>query len=318
MEILGYVGITIIAIICLILFYIVYSIKNGVESVIGKIERTSWSGIIEAIIEVVEQKMKEKEIREIPRHQELKRKEITKKKIKTFYYLDNPQIEYLLPQVTEEVLQLKRIETNSSKEKSLSANLPLKGIDAGVGMGKNSSTKEIFEAEEKGVVRMYQKIEEHLFNDNELKFGLEDIPKKKIEYGIEQFKEKCRELERFDFIIDDEEQNNHIKKYMKKNAERQIDRISRVTGFVAIQINAKLIDINEEIYELTYEHPVNKYLYGESKGLTLKLLCPKSNITPNGLTTFKKERFFNITAIGKITSWNESDKTLEITPIVIY
>ncbi len=319
MDIMGYIGIAAIVLICIILFYVVFWAKRGIKKLAYKVEKTSWKDFIVAVIEVVEKKLEEKDVIDIPLPREKKKLEIMSNSLKSFYYLDENQIQYLLPQIDTERLKLTKVEKSKSNSRNISAKTQKMMIEASAGNNKSNQTKETYEAKESSVVKMYQDIEDHLFSDNKVRFGLEDIPTERMEYGITLFKEKCNELKEFGYLISEQEQEAHVKKHVGQTAESMVEKISKKTGYIALQVDTELTEKNDEMYEFTYYHPINKYLPDDKKQpLKFKLLCIKENITQNGLAVLKKERKFNITAIGKITGWDDENRVLEITPISIY
>jgi len=305
-------GAIIIACIAVVLF--IYWIVKNVQTVKSSITDTSWKGVLEAVIQVLEKKLQEKDIIDSQSPEQIKKEKITKRKLKTFYYLDEAQILYLLPQIKKETFKLTKIETNQSRISNLGANLPV----GKVGSNHNDSTKEIYERKNDDIVSMYQEIEHHFFTENEIRFGIEEIHKESINYSISLFKEKCAELKPFNYIISEEQQDSHIKEYGNKMAEEVIQYLSKITGFVAMELDVKLHEIKDDIYILTYRHPINDYLLDTNKELFFKLLCPKPSLTKNGITVLQTGRRFNITMLGKITGWDEDNKVLEITPISIY
>lgn len=319
MEIVGYISVVFIVFLMILFAYGFYKMYKGGRLIVSSVEGTSWKGIIEAVIKVVEKKFREKEIIDIPLPDEKKKKEITRKSLKSFYYLDENQINYLLPQIKDEKISLTRIETNESNSSNISIKAAPLPLEANTENNNSKQRKQIYEVKETGVVKMYQEIEAHFFNSAEIKFGLEDIPREKIYYGVELFKEKCNELKVFGYEISEEEQKNHIEKHLSKNMERAVQRISKTTGYIALQIDTELTEKGDTMYELTYDHPLNEFLFNDSdKPMKFKLLCIKSNVTQNGMAILKKNRKFNVTAIGKITGWDSDNRILEIVPIAIY
>lgn len=311
---LEYIKLGVIIISCITILFFVYWITKNVKKAKSSVTDTSWRGVFEAVIKVLEKELIKKDIKETPAPDLIKREKITKRKLKSFYYLDILQIQYLLPQINKEDFLLTKVETNQVKDSKLGAKLP----GGHLGTTQNVSTKEIYERQNDSVVKMYQEIEKHFFSANEIQFGVEDIFKIRINHGISLFKEKCKELKSFSYNISDEDQEKHIKYYGNKMAEETIQSLSKTTGFIAMEIDVELSEVTDEIYILTYAHPINEYLLDQSKGLSIKLLCIKSNLTTNGSTVLQKGRRFNITSLGKITGWDQSNMALEVTPISIY
>ena len=234
---------------------------------------------------------------------------------KTFYYIDKDQIEDLYPQVNQE-LEPKRIETRESKETKKGVVANLRVIKPKYERGGAEETTKIYETKQT-LSMMYNRVEQYLLEKGKITFGLEEFEFE--ESSIKDFKSMCDRMQsKFKFNIPDDLQANFVSDKMREFALQRIKELSGSTGYVAIQTESSIIDIPGDAYILSFVHPLSEYLPKEDKKVRIQVTCAKECMTSSGVSTFKKDKSVKITCLGKVVSWNNEDKILEISPIAIY
>ena len=244
-----------------------------------------------------------------------------KSSIKSFYYLDRIQIDFLFSQIEGKEIHLKTVEKTKSSNKKLAARFttaPLVGSSEGE---SGSQLKEVYETSEKHIVKKYSIVEEFLFTEQNITYQFEEYDRAVITEGIQFFKEQCEVLKKkFGYVISEEEQEAHIKKMHNRSAIRRIRGISNITGYVAFQLKVKLSEGSDlkDRYELIYDHPLNEFFTEETPPLQFKLICLKQNDLIKEGNTFSTGKSYSITVVGKVGGWDEENNTLEINPIAVY
>ena len=306
------------AITILFIFIIIYAyvkFKNFAKAVSDK--NNFWFTVFIAVGKTIDEKVEEQKKKSLPTPTDLKREAFKKRGLKTFYYLDKGQIEDLYPQISTD-LELKRMETNTIKESGGAAELKAQQF---AGIKANKTTKEdikaVYENADKNLSSKYTEIENHFASYAELKFGLEDILDQNE--AINEFKKACIEFtKKFMYEITEQQQQQHLNKILRMKALNHLKVLSKSTGYYAMQIEVKVIETNEEYYVLSYDHPVNQYLSEEDKKFQLNLKCSNKNFTETGKHSMTKDKLFNVTCLAKVSSWDISTSTLELSPIAIY
>jgi hypothetical protein len=245
-----------------------------------------------------------------------KRKEAMQKTgPKTFYYIDESQVKDLYPQVFQE-LEPTRIESRESKEIKKGIAAKLKLIEPKYERDRGAETTKIYDVE-KTPSMMYNKIEEYLVEKEKITFGLEEFEFKKS--SIDEFKSMCAQMRsKFDFNIPDGLQANFVSDKMKEFALQRVKELSRTSGYVVIQTEFSITDILYDDYLLSFVHPLNEYLPQEDTKVRIQVTCAKKYMLSSGVSAFKKGKTVKISSLGKVVSWNDGDKILEISPIAIY
>ena len=105
---------------------------------------------------------------------------------------------------------------------------------------------------------------------------------------------------------------------MRDFTQQRVTELSGSTGYVAIQTEFSIMEILGDVYILSFVHPLNEYLPQEDKKVRIRATCAKGCMTSSGVSTFKKDKSVKITCLGKVVSWDNEDKILEISPIAIY
>jgi hypothetical protein len=234
---------------------------------------------------------------------------------KTFYYIDKDQIEDLYPQVNQE-LEPKRIETRESKETKKNVVANLRVIKPKYERGRAEETTKIYETKQT-LSMMYNRVEQYLLEKGRMTFGLEEFEFEKS--SIDEFKSMCDKMRsKFEFDIPEDLQANFVADKMREFAVLRVKELAGSTGYVAIQTELSIIDIPGDAYILSLVHPLNEYLPHEDKKVRIQVTCAKECLTSSGVSTFKKDKSVKITCLGKVVSWDNEDKFLEIAPIAIY
>ena len=234
---------------------------------------------------------------------------------KTFYYIDKDQIEDLYPQVNQE-LEPKRIETRESKETKKGVVANLRVIKPKYERGRAEETTKIYETKQT-LSMMYNRVEQYLLEKGRMTFGVEEFEFEKS--SIDEFKSMCDKMRsKFKFDIPEDLQANFVSDKMREFALQRVKVLSGSTGYVAIQTEFSIIDIQGDAYILSFVHPLSEHLPKEDKKVRIQVTCAKECMTPSGVSTFKKDKSVKIACLGKVVSWNNEDKILEISPIAIY
>lgn len=259
-----------------------------------------------------------------------KKEAIQKVGPKTFYYIDESQVNDLYPQVFQE-LEPKRIETRESKETKKGITATLRLIEPKYERGRAEETIKIYDATQTPSI-MYNKVEQYLLEKGKVTFGLEEFEFEKS--PIDEFKSMCDQMRsKFNFNIPEDLQANFVSDKMNELALQHIERLFTSSGHVAIQTEFTIIDIPEHwtieerhtfgtpprnAYILSFVHPLNEHIPQEKTKVRIQITCAKKYMTPSGVSTFKKDKSVKITCLGKVGSWNNEDKILEVSPIAIY
>jgi hypothetical protein len=245
-----------------------------------------------------------------------KKKEVFQKMgPKTFYYLDESQVKDLYPQVFQE-LEPKRIETRESKETKKGISAKLRLIEPKYERDRAEETTKIYDVEQTPPM-MYNRVEQYLLEKGGMTFGVEEFEFDKS--SIDEFKSMCEQMQsKFEFNIPEDLQANFVSDKMREFTLQRVKVLSGSTGYVAIQTEFSIIDIPDDAYILSFVHPLNEYLPHEDKKVRIQVTCAKECMTSSGVSTFKKDKSVKITCLGKVVSWDNENKILEISPIAIY
>ena len=244
-----------------------------------------------------------------------KKETIQKMGPKTFYYLDESQVTYLYPQVFQE-LEPRRIETRESEETKKGIAAKLRVLEPRYEKDRAAETTKIYDVEQTPSM-MYNRVEEYLLEEDRVTFGLEEFDYD--ESSIEEFKSMCDSMqEKFNFIVPDGLRTNFVSDKMKEFALQHIETLSDSSGYVVTQAEFSVSDISNDLCVLSLVHPLNQHLAEGDKKVKVQIACAQKYTTPLGVSTFKKDRSVKIACLGKVVSWSDEDKILQISPIAIY
>ena len=234
---------------------------------------------------------------------------------KTFYYIDESQIKDLYPQVSQE-LEPKRIETRESKETKKGISAKFRFIEPKYERGRAEETTKVYDVEQTPPM-MYNRVEQYLLEKGKITFGLEEFEFDKS--SIDEFGSMCNKMQsKFKFNIPEDLQAIFVADKMREFTLQRVKELSGSSGYVLIQTEFSTSDISADAYILSFVHPLNEYLPQEDTKVRIQVTCAKKYMAPSGVSTFKKDKSVKITCLGKVVSWDNEDKILEISPIAIY
>ncbi len=234
---------------------------------------------------------------------------------KTFYYLDESQVKDLYPQAFQE-REPTRIETRESKgtKKGISAKFEV--ISPKYERDSAQEKTEIYDIKQNPPI-MYNKVEKYLFKGDKVKFGLEEFEFEESQINeVNSLFDKMRNEHKLN--ISKDMQDKIVSDKMKEFALQNVEKLSTSSGYVAIQTEFSVIEIYDGIYLLSFSHPLNDHLPQEETNVRIQVTCAKKYMCSSGESIFKKGKLLKITCVGKVVSWNDQDKILEINPIAIY
>lgn len=259
-------------------------------------------------------------VRDIGRYPEVslaekKRKAILALAPKTFYYLDENQVRDLYTQVSQE-LKPKRIKTREIEETKKGITAKIKFLEPKYEKGRAKEVTKSYDVEQTSVM-MYNEIEHYLVENDKVTFGLEEF--EYDESSIAEFQAMCEHMEsKLNFSVPRELRNKFVSNKMVDFALQNLEKLTRVSGYVAVQGELSVVDISKDGYTLSLVHPLSQHLAPGAYDTTIQVTCASDCVTPLGKSTFKRDKLIKITCLGKVVSWHTQDAVLEISPIAIY
>jgi len=245
-----------------------------------------------------------------------KKKEAIKKMgPKTFYYLDESQVKDLYLQVIQEP-EPKRIQTRETKEVKggIIGKFPM--VEPKYERGKTQEVTKDYDVEQVPAMR-YNKVEQFFFDKGKVIFGLDEFEFDKS--SIDDFESVCNQMKsKFNLDIPDDMYATFFVDKMREFALEYIKKLASSSGYIALQSEFLVVDIADNDCILSRVHPLNQHLRPEDKEVKIQIGCSRSFLTPSGIATFKKGKSVKITSLGKVVSWDDKDKILEVSPIAIY
>lgn len=244
-----------------------------------------------------------------------KKKEIQKMGPKTFYYLDESQVKDLYLQVFQEP-EPKRIQTRETKETRVGVAAKLHVVEPKYERGKAQEVTKDYDMEQVPAM-MYNKVEEFFFDKGRVTFGLDEFEFDQSE--IDDFQSICDEMKsKFNLEIADDQRAAYVLDKMREFALDYIEKLANSSGYIALQDEFIVLNTADDDCMLFYAHPLNAHLLPEDPQVRIQVGCSRNFLTPSGISTFKKGKSVKITSLGKVVSWNDKDKILEVSPIAIY
>lgn len=234
---------------------------------------------------------------------------------KTFYYLDGSQVKDLYLQVFQ-APELKRIQTRETKSTKggITGKFPV--VEPKYERGKAQEVTKDYDVEQVPAM-MYNKVEQFFFDKGRVIFGLDEF--EFDESAIDDFESVCDQMKsKFNLDIPDDLYATFLVDKMREFALEYIKKLASSSGYIALQSEFLVTDIADTDYILSRAHPLNQHLQPEDKEVKIQICCARSFLTPSGIATFKKDKSVKITSLGKVVSWNDEDKILEVSPIAIY
>lgn len=259
-------------------------------------------------------------VRDIGRYPEVslaekKRKAILALGPKTFYYIDENQVRDLYTQVFQE-LKPKRIKTRETEETKKGITAKIKFLEPKYEKGRGKEVTKSYEVEQT-LATMYNEIEQYLVENDKVTFGLEEFEYDKS--SIAEFQAMCEHMEsKLNFSVPEELQSKFLSDKMTDFAVQNLEKLSHVSGYVAVQGELSVVDISKDGYTLSLTHPLSQHLAPGVYDTTIQVTCTSDCVTPSGKSTFKRDKLIKITCLGKVVSWRTQDAALEIGPIAIY
>lgn len=232
---------------------------------------------------------------------------------KTFYYLDNTQINDLYSQISQT-----RLSEYSERKKSSV------GMDGGITYspvsvkGKKDAESEQISTYtvDTSVASKYSVIEDYLKDNQLINYGVAKFYTD--EFQRQRFNESCDRLEsEFKFIVTEEERNDHWISLNKENANPTLEEIKLISGNIAIQQDFNIEEDNGQI-KLYFIHPINEYLENKDKDVKICISCSRDKLTSSGENYIIVGKTIKATCIGKVIRWDEDQKALYINPIAIF
>ena len=244
-----------------------------------------------------------------------KRELFTNRAIKTFYFLDEQQVQSLHAQISEEP-ELKRVEKRRKKgtTKSIRGKLPL--VEPGFEVNNQQETTEYYE---KGSTpeKMYNEVERYLLINEEIIFGMEEFDFDKT--SIEDFESMCEQMkDRFEFEIPGNFQEEYISSKIKEYALAHVEEISNCSGYIAILSEFSVKSRSDGVRILSIFHPLNDYLSEGDVRVEINITCTEENINPSAIHAMKNGKSFKGTCLGKVVNYNPGKGIWEINPIAVY
>lgn len=232
---------------------------------------------------------------------------------KTFYYLDELQINDLYSQINQSHLS-----EYSEREKSASV------IEGGVDLSpfafkgnrgaETERTKKFLP--DNSVASKYSIIENYLKDNQLLNYGIARFYTDEAQR--QKFNESCDNLEKdYKFKIEEKERTKHWISLNKENAYPTLDEIKLISGNITIQQDFSIEEKDGQI-KLYFKHPINEYLEEKDRDVKICIICSKEKLTPSGQNYIIIGKTIKATCIGKIIRWDDQTKSLDINPIAVF
>jgi len=246
---------------------------------------------------------------------EEKKAAIQKMGPKTFYYLDERQVKDLYLQVFQEP-EPKRIQTRETKEAKVGIAGKFHVVEPKYERGKAQEVTKDYDVEQVPAM-MYNKVEQFFFDKGRVTFGLDEFEFDESE--IDDFESVCDQMKsKFKLDIPDDLYGTFLTDKMRDFAVEYIKKLASSSGYIALQSEFLIAGITDTDCILSRVHPLNEHLLSEDGEVKIQIGCSRSFLTPSGIAVFKKDKSVKITSLGKVVSWNDKDKILEVSPIAIY
>ena len=311
----GYIIIAIaIAILALVIYYVWTKIKNGVGTFFtsGLNAHGEFAEMILTLAEHINRKKQEYEYN--PRfYIEDERWLLDSQGPKTFYYLDEFQINDLYSQINQSSLF-----EYSEREKSAS------GMEGGVDLSpvafKGNRRAEMERTKkfliDNSIASKYSVIENYLKDNQLLNYGIAQFYTDEAQR--QKFNDSCDNLEKeYKFKITEDERTKHWISLNKENAYPTLEEIKLISGNIAIQQNFSIEEKDGQV-KLYFQHPVNEYLEEKDRCVKICISCSEEKLTSSGRNYILAGKTIKATCIGKIIRWDDQTKTLEINPIAVF
>lgn len=128
---------------------------------------------------------------------------------------------------------------------------------------------------------------------------------------------------RFNFEVDNTQLENTRVLLKKRAAEKTMVRLEDSDGYVLMQGKFKILEVDNNLYKLIYDHPVNEYIAAESNRVAISVVVNKDAIESSAAGNYAQAIGSSITIkvygnVWKNVSRKENSWELQITPIAIY
>lgn len=230
---------------------------------------------------------------------------------KVFYYLDEEKVHDLYPQAYPKV-EPAEVETSEKDGADSSFGAGIATFKGSAGSTKNSEMKATFKIE-RHVPTMYNRLEDYLFDNNEVIVVPEHYEPQEVPVG--EFAEMCAQMKaKFGIEIPEEAKQNYVIEKRSEAASKIVEDVAMASGYVALRAEACAFDQGATLV-LQCQHPANPHVVDHAKRLLIELICQKDNLR-NSAAVLSEGRHVRVTALGKIISYG--DGRLAVNPIAVY
>ncbi len=234
-----------------------------------------------------------------------------KEEIRNFYndYFKEPTIEQVVAEMTSEL----RGDVKGTLPKVLEAKI------GGKDLSKWISTIKLPETSDAAMFRRYQR---ETIKNNQVTLGLELV---EVDLSdLNAFTKLVSELDtKFGLKIDESKISSQNTDLKSKATEKTLVRLENAAGPVLIEGKFKILNQSDDYYKCVYEHPVNEYLVGVGKTITISLILKKSSLESNISGNYAQSlgQAIPLKVYGKV--WQPIDRKadvweLQITPLAVY
>lgn len=166
-----------------------------------------------------------------------------------------------------------------------------------------------------------------------LRYQRETVQKGQVTLGLEKvdidlsdlnsFDKIISELKtRFNFEVEEAQLESTRVSLRKKAAEKTILRLENTDGYVLMQGKFK-ISGSDNLYKLTYDHPVNEYIAVEGNRISISIFVNKDAIESSAAGNYAQAIGSSITikvygSVWKNVARKDDSWELRITPLAIY
>jgi hypothetical protein len=232
---------------------------------------------------------------------------------KSFFYLDEKEVNDLHPQVVRE-LRPSRIERRETRgvTKGVTAQTPIVSPK----YEKDSETQETrtYEIPPQRSI-MYNEVESYLLDHGKLTCGLEDFEFDRSK--LDEFRTLISRLRgRFNVKLPDNLETDVISDQMQEFAKSAIDALAKSSGYLFV-LGDFTVENSADGCILSLKHPLSPYLV-DPPPATIRITSVREYITPLGKSTFSDGRLVKVSCLGKKVGWDPETRILDVIPFAIF